>query len=115
MFQPYIEERNVETIYVHENYKWIDILPRLASNYNARKHRTIGMCPVDVTPAIANRLLITVYNCVKIAASARYKVNDYVATNVALDTLCLLYVLLSLYMQDIHFRFKLNEFSHDDT
>ena len=34
------------------NYQWIDILPRLVSNYNARKHRTINMRPVDVTPAV---------------------------------------------------------------
>ena len=30
------------------NYKWIDELPRLVSDYNARKHRTIGMRPADV-------------------------------------------------------------------
>jgi len=41
------------------NYKWIDELPHLVSDYNARKHRTIGMRPVDVTPAIAERLLNT--------------------------------------------------------
>ena len=57
----------------NKNYKWIDILPRLLSNYNARKHRTIGMRPVDVTPAIADRLLTTVYNRVKITAPARKK------------------------------------------
>jgi len=27
------------------NYKWIDELPRLVLDYNARKHRTIGMRP----------------------------------------------------------------------
>jgi len=35
------------------NYKWIDLLPHLVSNYNAWKHRTIGMWPVDVIPAVA--------------------------------------------------------------
>jgi len=59
------------------NYQWIDILPRLVSNYNARKHRTINMCPVDVTPAVVDRL-VTVYNRVKIAALARYKIGDSV-------------------------------------
>ena len=34
------------------NYKWVDELPHLVSDYNARKHRTIGMRP-DVTPVIA--------------------------------------------------------------
>ena len=58
------------------NYKWIDSLPHLVSNYNARKHRTIGMRPIDVTPAIAGKLLATVYNHVKIAAPAKFKVGD---------------------------------------
>ncbi|XP_018313460.1 uncharacterized protein [Mycetomoellerius zeteki] len=58
--------------------RWIDMLPRLVSDYNARKHRTIGMRPIDVTPAIADRLLTTVYNHVKIAAPARFKVGDSV-------------------------------------
>ena len=57
-------------------YKWIDALPRLVSDYNARKHRTIGMRPVDVTPAIAERLLATVYNRVNIAGLAKFKVGD---------------------------------------
>ncbi|KMQ84732.1 hypothetical protein RF55_17234 [Lasius niger] len=47
---------------LNRTYKWIDALPRLVSDYNARKHQTIGMRPVDVTPAIAERLLATVYN-----------------------------------------------------
>ncbi|KMQ83116.1 hypothetical protein RF55_20884 [Lasius niger] len=60
------------------NYKWIDALPRLVAEYNARKHRTIGMKPIDVTPAIADKLLNTVYSNVKIAAPARFKVGDSV-------------------------------------
>ncbi|XP_020297547.1 uncharacterized protein LOC109862061 [Pseudomyrmex gracilis] len=57
-------------------YKWIDILPRLLVEYNARKHRTIDMRPIDVTPAIADKLLTTVYSNVKIAGPARFKVGD---------------------------------------
>ncbi|XP_011869582.1 PREDICTED: uncharacterized protein LOC105562976 [Vollenhovia emeryi] len=60
------------------SYKWTDLLPRLTAEYNARKHRTIGMRPVDVTPAVANRLLKTVYSHVKIAGPARFKVDDAV-------------------------------------
>jgi len=60
------------------NYKWIDLLSRLVSNYNARKHRTIGMRPVDVTPAVAERLLATVYSAIKIAGPAKFKVGDSV-------------------------------------
>jgi len=40
------------------NYKWVDVLPRLVSDYNTRVHRTIGMQPVDVTP---NRRKTLVY------------------------------------------------------
>jgi len=63
------------------NYKWIDLLLRLMSNYNARKHRTIGMRPVDVTPAIAERLLATVYSAIKIADPANFKMGDSVRVN----------------------------------
>jgi len=60
------------------NYKWIDLLSHLVSNYNTRKHRTIGMRPVDVTPAVAERLLATVYSAIKIADPAKFKVGDSV-------------------------------------
>lgn len=60
------------------NYKWVDALPRIVAEYNARKHRTIGMKPIDVTPAIADKLLKTVYSNVKIAAPAKFKVGDQV-------------------------------------
>ncbi|XP_036149099.1 uncharacterized protein LOC118647764 [Monomorium pharaonis] len=56
----------------------LDLLPRLVSDYNVRKHRTIGMRPIDVTPAIAKKLLTTVYSHIKIAAPARFKVGDSV-------------------------------------
>jgi len=60
------------------NYRWINLLPHLVSEYNARKHRTIGMRPFDVTPAIADKFLTTVYSRIKIAAPARFKVSDSV-------------------------------------
>ena len=60
------------------NYKWINILSRLVSNYNARKHRTIDMH--QRYPAIVDRLL-TVYNRIKIIALARYKVDDSIRVN----------------------------------
>jgi len=41
--------------FIYGNYKWIDLLPRLVSKYNARKHRIIGMRPIDM---ILPRLLI---------------------------------------------------------
>jgi len=42
------------------NYRWVDALPRLVADYNTCVHRTIGMRPVDVTPTIVERLLVTV-------------------------------------------------------
>ncbi|XP_011049757.1 PREDICTED: uncharacterized protein LOC105143262 [Acromyrmex echinatior] len=63
------------------NYKWVDELPRLVSDYNARKHRTIGMRSADITPAIAKRLLNTVYSAIKIAGPAKFKVGDSVLVN----------------------------------
>ncbi|XP_039305147.1 uncharacterized protein LOC120357747 [Solenopsis invicta] len=45
-----------------------------ASGFRIQRHRTIGMRPVDVTPASAKKLLNTVYSHVKIAASAKFKV-----------------------------------------
>jgi len=63
MVQSYVEKRYVKTIYVciYKNYKWIDLLSRFVSKYNARKHRTIGMRSIDVTLTIADKFLNTVY------------------------------------------------------
>ncbi|XP_050453258.1 uncharacterized protein LOC126852461 [Cataglyphis hispanica] len=59
------------------SYKWIDELPRLVSDYNARKHRMI-IRPIDVTPAITERLLATVYSAIKIAGLVKFKIGDSV-------------------------------------
>jgi len=59
------------------NYKWIDELSRLVAEYNTRKHRTIGM-KIDVTPAIAKKLLNTMYSDIKITAPTRFKIGDSV-------------------------------------
>ncbi|XP_014476535.1 PREDICTED: uncharacterized protein LOC106745443 [Dinoponera quadriceps] len=55
-------------------YKWINICPRLVSEYNRHKHQTINMRPVDVTSAIVEKLLSTVKCNVKITTPARFKV-----------------------------------------
>jgi len=61
------------------NYKWIDLLSRLVSEYNARKHRTISMRPIDVTSTIVDKLLNTVYRrSVKAVALPRFKVSNSV-------------------------------------
>ncbi|KAL6431947.1 hypothetical protein ACFW04_007404 [Cataglyphis niger] len=53
-------------------------LPRLVWDYNARKHQTISMRPVNVTLAIAERFLATVFSAIKIAGPAKFKVGDSV-------------------------------------
>jgi len=63
---------------LNENYRWIDLLPHLVSKYNARKHRTISMRPIDVIPAIADKLLTTVYSRIKIAPPAWFRMGDSV-------------------------------------
>ncbi|XP_018052851.1 PREDICTED: uncharacterized protein LOC108690187 [Atta colombica] len=55
------------------NYKWINELLRLVSDYNAHKHRTIGIQSADVIHAIAERLLDTVYSAIKIAGPQNLK------------------------------------------
>ncbi|XP_067209967.1 uncharacterized protein [Linepithema humile] len=61
----------------NSGYKYIlSVINVLVLEYNNRKHRTIGMRPIDVTPAIAKRLLSTVYSRIKIAAPAKFKVAD---------------------------------------
>jgi len=58
------------------NYKWIDLLPRLVSEYNAQKHRT-SVCNLSMLRD-RDKFLTTVYNCVKLAASTRFKVGDLI-------------------------------------
>jgi len=54
----------------------------LISNYNARKHQTIGMHSVAIIPAIVDRLLTAVYNRViavydEFCDRNKYTVADY--------------------------------------
>ncbi|XP_011860889.1 PREDICTED: uncharacterized protein LOC105558014 [Vollenhovia emeryi] len=48
------------------------------SSQSTTRASTIGMRPVEVTPAIADRLLKTVYSHVKIAGPAKFKIGDQV-------------------------------------
>ena len=70
-----------KTFTLNGNYKWIDELLRLVSDYNARKHRTIGMRSADVIPAIAEKLLGTVYSAIKIADPTKFQVGDSARVN----------------------------------
>lgn len=55
-------------------YKWVELLPRLVREYNSRQHRTIGMAPKNVTPAIP----LTVYKRLKRTAPVHFKAGDHV-------------------------------------
>jgi len=66
---------------LNRNYKWIDVLSQLVVDYNARAHQTIDMRPVDVTPAITEKLLATIYSAIKIANPAKFKVGDPVCVS----------------------------------
>ena len=63
---------------LHGNYKWLKHLSNLLLEYNSRKHRTIGIAPIQVTRAQEADLLRNVYNRIKIAAPAKFKIGDHV-------------------------------------
>ncbi|XP_070511863.1 uncharacterized protein [Cardiocondyla obscurior] len=58
------------------SYKWVNSLQRPVLDYNTRKHRTISMRPIDITPENADKLLAKLYNHLKIAAPAQFKVSN---------------------------------------
>ncbi|RLU23814.1 hypothetical protein DMN91_004022 [Ooceraea biroi] len=68
----------MESVYTQWIVQMGRLLSRLVREYNARRHRTIAMRSVDVTPATSARLLSTVYKSVKIAALAQFRVEDTV-------------------------------------
>jgi len=44
-----------------QTYRYIDVLGRLVQSYNARKHRSTGMAPMDVSESDVSRLLDKLY------------------------------------------------------
>lgn len=63
---------------IQGKYQWLNLLPKLIKKYNEKKHRTIGMKPVDVTKKFEKHLLSTVYSNIKIAGQGRLKEGDHV-------------------------------------
>lgn len=59
-------------------YKWIDIIQKLVATYNKNYHQTIKMSPIHVNYKNEEKLLSTVYNNIKVAGSAKFKIHDYV-------------------------------------
>lgn len=61
-------------------YKWLEMLPTIVTNYNATKHRTIGLRPMDVTKKDEKHLLTTVYSNIKVIdqRKAKFAIGDSV-------------------------------------
>ncbi|XP_011052509.1 PREDICTED: uncharacterized protein LOC105144945 [Acromyrmex echinatior] len=72
--QSYTQKRYVEDVYTQRQLQ----VDRRAAASRIRLHRTIGMWSTDVTPAIAESLLDTMYSVIKIADPAKFKVGDSV-------------------------------------
>ena len=68
----------METVYAQWNLQMDRCANRVYLQSITRKNiEPIGMRPCDVTPAIADRLLATVYSNLKIAAPARFKLSEF--------------------------------------
>lgn len=60
------------------NYKWIDILSELLSEYNNTKHRTINMKPKDVNVDNEIEVLRRYSTKIELLKKSKFKVNDKV-------------------------------------
>lgn len=60
------------------SHKWLGTLAGLLDRYNNRRHRTLGIKPVEVTRKNEKYLLNTVYSNIKITGRAKLKVGEYV-------------------------------------
>ncbi|XP_008205591.1 uncharacterized protein LOC103315978 [Nasonia vitripennis] len=71
---------------LRSSFKWYDVLSKLLTAYNSRKHRTIGMKPKDVTAA---NIELVMKKFAHVAAAAakqqkpKFKVNDKVRVSKA--------------------------------
>uniref|UniRef100_A0ABD2XQD3 Integrase catalytic domain-containing protein n=1 Tax=Trichogramma kaykai TaxID=54128 RepID=A0ABD2XQD3_9HYME len=68
---------------IQGNYKWINILPKLTIEYNERKHRTIGMKPVQVTHENERDILNTKFAQKVGSVSQKFKIGDKVRVSKA--------------------------------
>lgn len=74
-----LKERLYKYFSLNGTYRWIEVLPDIVTEYNNRKHRTLGgIKPVDVNAKNEKEILHSVYKHIKISASRRYKVGDIV-------------------------------------
>lgn len=69
-----LKSKLYKTFSLQGTYKWFDILKDKTLEYNNSKHRTIAMKPALVKPTTK----LKVYDNIKIAGKAKYKVGDMV-------------------------------------
>lgn len=69
-----VKENLYKAFSMRGKYKWTDILANITLDYNKRKHRTIGMKPIDVT----RHTKLDVYKHMKIFGKPRFAVGDTV-------------------------------------
>ena len=69
-----VKENLYKVFSLRGKYKWVDILADITLDYNKRKHRTIGMKPIDVT----RHTKLTAYKHMKIFRKPRFAVGDTV-------------------------------------
>lgn len=62
------------------NYKWLDILPQIVTEYNNTKHSVIGLKPAEVTKKNEKQLLTQVFRQIKVIDPRlpKFKVGDFV-------------------------------------
>jgi hypothetical protein len=66
-----LKERLFKYFSLNGSYKWIDILPTIASVYNNTVHSTIKIKPIEVTKAKEKQILTSIYNQTKITTPSR--------------------------------------------
>lgn len=71
-----IKENLYKMFSLRGTYSWYDILDKITTDYNKRKHRTTGLRPCDVTGKTP--LLGSVYNNVKVSGRKLFRVGDVV-------------------------------------
>lgn len=78
-FNRTLKSRMWKLFSLHSTNEWINDLPRLVSEYNNTKHRTIKMKPNDVNARNEKQLLLSVYkNIADKRVKQKFKVGDSV-------------------------------------
>lgn len=75
-----LKERMWKKFSLQGNYKWLDILQQIVNEYNNTKHSVIGMKPNQVSKKNEKKLLLSVFNPIKILDphSSKFKLGDSV-------------------------------------